>query len=317
MATPPIFSIIIPARDEEEAIPHCLNSLFSLTFPIDKYEVILIDNGSTDDTVDIAKKYPNLKILYKPNCNVGAVRNFGAKNSLGHYLVFIDADCVIHKDWLSNSYDLVSNEPETVFGGGAMLPFRPKWIEKYWLLGSEKNSILPSKLIGASIVIPRNVFFNVGGFDELLTSGEDSLLHENLNSKKYTIKITNKIDVIHLGNAKTVKEFIKRQVWHSENYASRISQSIKDPIFLLASLFMITGSALLINLLTLGLKTPSTITLMTLFLAAPMALSIKRIKRSNSKLKNIKNLPAIYLIDIIYLTGRSWGILKGLFNKLI
>ena len=96
----PLVSIIIPALNAENTIKDCLNSIKQLDYPDLKIEVIVVDNGSDDKTADIAMQF-GAKVLYKPDLNVGGLRNAGAKVSSGDILAFTDADCVVEKDWLS------------------------------------------------------------------------------------------------------------------------------------------------------------------------------------------------------------------------
>src|SRR5690554_7672009 len=86
ISSTPFCSIIIPALNEEKDIAACLTSLSKQTYPRDCYEIIIVDNGSTDLTKAIASKYAD-HVLEKANCNVGAVRNYGVEKSTGEILI--------------------------------------------------------------------------------------------------------------------------------------------------------------------------------------------------------------------------------------
>lgn len=84
-------SFIIPTYNSEDFIEDCLNSIFSQTYK--NYEIIVIDDCSTDETLNILKKYNNIKILSTPkNSRQGAARNIGLNNCTGDYVLFVDAD---------------------------------------------------------------------------------------------------------------------------------------------------------------------------------------------------------------------------------
>ncbi len=85
------FSIIIPNYNKEKYIGECLNSIKNQTLDKEKYEVIFIDDGSSDNSVEIASKY-NVKILHTNRALAGGARNAGIKEAKGEYLVFIDSD---------------------------------------------------------------------------------------------------------------------------------------------------------------------------------------------------------------------------------
>jgi len=95
-------SIIIPAYNEERFLGRCLQSIANVDYPGELTEVLLVDNGSTDRTVEIAHSY-NAKVLVDGTSNVSGLRNLGAQHAKGELLAFVDADCIVHEDWISGS----------------------------------------------------------------------------------------------------------------------------------------------------------------------------------------------------------------------
>src|ERR1700674_5334609 len=96
--TPCLFSIVIPVRNEEENIRRCLDSVRCLKFAPELFEVIVVDNGSTDRTKEVAsafKEFLPLQVLDRPDGYIAAVRNAGAAAARGRYLAFLDADCEV------------------------------------------------------------------------------------------------------------------------------------------------------------------------------------------------------------------------------
>jgi glycosyltransferase involved in cell wall biosynthesis len=303
----PYLSVIIPAYNEAIYIGRCLQSLKNQNCHQQIYEVIVVDNESTDSTPEIAQNY-NVKLLARQPGNVGRMRNLGAQHARGTILAFIDADCVVDPDWISRAIQLSTDYPTKVFGGGCLLPDNPTIVEKYWLLGDPETR-LPKDLIGASIVLQKEAFETIGGFDENVTSGEDTALSKAAAKSGLTVRITSDLSVVHLGNAKTFVEFARRQVWHGENYLRDIKLSFVDPTFylLLINLFfiMVTIGMIIASEVDL-IQTPC---LAVLFL--PVILSIKRIKRSK-KILNLRSLGLIYLLDFIYIQARSYSVAKSI-----
>ncbi|MDO4782335.1 MAG: glycosyltransferase family 2 protein [Capnocytophaga felis] len=88
------FSIIIPVYNVEKYLPECIESVLSQDFS--DYEVILVNDGSTDDSGKIcdeyAQKFPNIKVIHKENGGLSDARNFGIKEAKGDYLMFLDSD---------------------------------------------------------------------------------------------------------------------------------------------------------------------------------------------------------------------------------
>ncbi len=97
-------SIIIPVYNQEKYIEKCLNSILSNDFI--GYEIIAIDDASTDNSLKILEKYKNIKIIkHKKNKYIGITRNDGLKAAKGEYVAFIDPDDYISKDFLSKMYE--------------------------------------------------------------------------------------------------------------------------------------------------------------------------------------------------------------------
>lgn len=116
----PKFSIIVPVYNTEKYVKKCLDSIKSQT--LKDYEVIIVNDGSTDNSSDIISKYP-YKIINQDNQGLSMARNNGVKASSGDYLIFIDSDDYIEKDLLkeidkslSNNPDLVRYQIKEVFG---------------------------------------------------------------------------------------------------------------------------------------------------------------------------------------------------------
>ena len=117
MTDKPFCSVVIPAFNEEQNIEASLSSLVNQSYPRERYEIILVDNGSTDKTPEIASAYADL-ILRKPDGNVGAVRNFGIASASGAVIICTDADCVVNPDWIRAGVALMAENPNHAFGGG-------------------------------------------------------------------------------------------------------------------------------------------------------------------------------------------------------
>ena len=92
-------SIIIPVYNVEKFLDDCLKSIFSELCVNDCIEVIVINDGSTDKSLEICKKYEQLIIINKQNGGVSSARNLGIEKSSGEYVMFVDADDSLSKGW--------------------------------------------------------------------------------------------------------------------------------------------------------------------------------------------------------------------------
>lgn len=304
----PFVSIVLPVFNEERYLDSCLKRLTQVSYPKEKYEIITVDNGSVDNSFQIAKQYAD-QALVIPDVNVGAVRNFGVKHAKGEVLVFLDSDCLVPSNWLRQGTGLLFAEKKHVYGGNLNLREDPFWIEKFWLLDNNNNKASQHDLLGSCIFILKDAFLDAGGFDESVTSGEDSALSKRLVALGYKVIIDSRIGVVHLGNPTTVAEFVKRQIWHAENYVIAITESLKDKMFWLIIVYFIGVLGLIFSSVTAPERA---VFFVIAILCPPAILAAKRIVRSNFKPKSIVDLVSIFFIDNLYLIGRALGIMKGL-----
>lgn len=107
----PKFSIIIPVYNVEKYIKRCLDSVFNQTFK--DYEVIVINDGSTDSSMEKIKPY-KVKTISSEHVEVSEARNKGVKKATGKYLIFLDSDDFWEKDLLKKINESLSNDPDIV-----------------------------------------------------------------------------------------------------------------------------------------------------------------------------------------------------------
>ena len=178
----PLVSVVVPAFNAETTLRDCLDALVAQDFPKHEYELIVVDNLSTDTTWSIIQSYGSLiQGLQETGVQSSyAARNVGVLASRGQLIAFTDADCVPNRSWLRL---LVENftRPEVGCVAGEVLPFRSETaVEKF----SSQAGILRqrSTLIHryrpyaqtANLIIRRRVFEQIGLFNSTLKSGGDA-----------------------------------------------------------------------------------------------------------------------------------------------
>ena len=170
-------SVIIPAFNEEKILGNCLLSLKEQDFK--DFEIIVVDNNSTDKTPEIAKKFGAILVSEK-NQGVAFARNKGAKIAKGEILVFTDADTILPKNWLSRIKEECENDKNLVaFGGSCQFysgPISARLASKFLLkpfLFLDKFFSGGFNLMGCNMAIKKETFFKAGGFNEKLKLNED------------------------------------------------------------------------------------------------------------------------------------------------
>lgn len=169
-----MLSIVIPTYNEEEALPQTLNAVKSSIAHLDggfESEIIVVDNGSTDRTVEFAECF-GARVVKESIPSIGAARNKGASVSKGDIILFIDADVCISKYALKILIE--ETRSSGVELGGLRAIYRPKKLSSwlicaYWDWRRERDEV-PQ---GVAQFISRRLFFSVGGYDESLFMSED------------------------------------------------------------------------------------------------------------------------------------------------
>lgn len=211
------FSIIIPAKNEAACIGKCLDSIFQNNYPREKYEVFVMDNGSSDSTTQIAKARGAM--VYRiPLVNISSLRNYGAEKAGGKVLAFIDADCTVAKDWLQQAQKYINREDVACFGSPPSIPADPTWVQKTWFLVRRENETVTETpwLESMNMFIRKNLFQEVGGFNEALTTCEDVDISYRLSNYGRIISDLH-IKAVHYGEAKTLREFFQKERWRGKS----------------------------------------------------------------------------------------------------
>lgn len=169
-------------------IGRCVASLYAVDYPANRYEVIVVDNGSTDETARAAAR-AGARVVGEAEPNRCRARNLGARVARGRWLAFTDSDCVVDRGWLAAlaraeaegaegagptvmAGEIVSGEPTNAVE--AYIAER-RWIDNERFLAREPGRRLPPFAATANLAIRRDVFELVGGFDpEMSTAGEDA-----------------------------------------------------------------------------------------------------------------------------------------------
>lgn len=135
------FSIIVPIYNIENYLPKCIESIINQNF--NDYELILVDDGSTDNSKDICyiykENYKNIKYFYKKNGGLSDARNFGIDKSNGKYLIFLDGDDFLVDGSLIKMYEILNNDGVEMLGTGSNIYYEKKniYLEKEFIFDNE------------------------------------------------------------------------------------------------------------------------------------------------------------------------------------
>jgi glycosyltransferase involved in cell wall biosynthesis len=189
-------SVIIATRNRASLLAMALDGLGAQQFPTEDFEVVVVDNGSTDGTRDVvsarARSSMKVKYIFEPTLGVSVARNVGTRASAGPLVAFLDDDAIPEPDWLPRImavFDRVSPTPACV--GGRVEPIfegpPPEWVDGALLdfLSVVDHAPAPfflrdvlhgQKLVSANMALQKAALDRAGGFDPRLSRIGDSLL---------------------------------------------------------------------------------------------------------------------------------------------
>lgn len=181
--TATLISVVIPAYNEEQYLGRCLTALARQTYPADRFEVIVVNNNSTDATAEIARRY-GVRVIAEPRKGVAYARQAGFEAARGVIIASTDADTVVPPFWVARIAAYFRADPDlgAVYGpvhwpdGQQMERLLVRYPVTWGLWAS--NRVRRSLWWGSNFAVRREVFWEVGGFPVRwgAGSGEDTEL---------------------------------------------------------------------------------------------------------------------------------------------
>jgi glycosyltransferase involved in cell wall biosynthesis len=241
-------SVVIPVRNSEKTLDRCLDSIFSCNYPPNQFEVIVVDHESTDDSAKIAGSYP-VTVIRKRGGTISSVRNFGAAMAKGKYIACIDSDCLIAEDWLAEASAVFEGSKVGVAGSGYLAPESASWVEKAWLYERKQGAFVTDFLPGGNMMIRRDVFCEINGFNDDLATGEDSDLCLRVSRRGYQVVNSARIRCVHLGNSKTIRQFARKEFWYGQDMVKDLRVVCFDRTFFVTLAYIALANMTLSGLL--------------------------------------------------------------------
>jgi len=321
------YSVIIPAMNGEKTIDRCIKAILNSKFN-EKFELIVVDDASQDNTVNIAKKF-GAKVIKNSKCGgPSKARNVGARYAKGKIIVFVDSDVLIFQDTLQKIDRFFNKEKDYVAISCNFDPecemtdpiSRYKHLYMGYILGYNTYLNQPKFISWAftsTFAIKKDVFECIGGFNEKVRVEEDYLLGWELVAKGYKIALEKQILIKHL-HKYTFSCFIKEEFRRSQTLSVIKLTTLffrKNPLKKRVSEHIVY-SILLFPFLTSGLFLSYT---NLLFFIIPLIMfylinfSFLRFCKKKLGIKFMLQAASIIPLDcLIFIVGIVFGILKFL-----
>ncbi len=221
----PFFSVVIPAWNEQELIGDCLRSVFLQTVPKSSYEVIVVENNSSDKTIQVAEKH-GARVIREPEQGIVYARIRGVNEAKAEIIVFTDADSIVPPFWLERIAEAYKGKNVVAVGG--TIDFEPKvrttpitqWIMNF--IG-QALKVMP----GPNLSFRKSAYEKCGGFSHKTNLGEDLLISMNLKGVGKVVII--KDNFVITSSRRFFVKFFSYSVRASINFFSIVY--FRHPIF--------------------------------------------------------------------------------------
>ena len=326
-------SIVVPVKNCADKIKSLLDSLMKIDYIKKKFEVIVVDGNSTDDTREIVSQYPVI-LLTEERKGLNAARNTGLEHSKGEIIAFTDGDCVVPKNWLIK---IVENFQDKNVGcvGGSASRYYDDFLSQY-----SDESIMPvlrrfkkKKILnkvkpplqypaGCNMAVRREVFNRVGVFDESIEFGfdEDELV-ERICRAEYKMVLDPEVSIAHKHRS-SIMELLRQTFRYGRGIGIVLKNKGLESVFskwvLLSISGLIAWTLIMVSLASLAILMPSfvSIALLAAFLLVPPAgLSLFYAYRIRFKSRKLSELVEYPLIDIarsaVFVVGSLYQILRS------
>ena len=315
------YSIVIPAYNAGQILSDTLSALQDQSVPSEDYEVIVVDDGSTDETPSVARR-AGTECITQQNRGPAAARNSGGRAARGEFVLFTDADCVPERDWIrqmtlpfrnqeaagvKGAYSTRQTEPAARFA-------QAEFEDRYDLL--EKFPAI-DMVDTYSAAFRRNALVGIGLFDESfpVASNEDTELSYRLCAAGCRLEFNRKAVVYHRHPdtfSKYLRLKFKRAYWRMVVYRRYPGKSFRDTYTPVVVKLQTVAAVLALSTLFFAILFPKLFLLEALILAGILASSIP------FAVKTFKKDPIVGLLSPLVVLGRAFvfalGSLFGLFH---
>jgi glycosyltransferase involved in cell wall biosynthesis len=202
MSIQPGVTVIVPVWNARSSIGPLIESLLATDYPPECREILIIDNGSTDDTREVVHRFPVTLLVEDGSRSSYAARNLGVKNARHKFLAFTDADCTVTRDWIREGVRTLQETPADLAGGRIrfVTSSPPQAAEVFDAIAHMRNESLIAEgrgAVTANLFVRASVFTACGPFPNEVKSGSDLAWTREAARKGHTLIFAPDAVVLH------------------------------------------------------------------------------------------------------------------------
>ena len=220
-------AIIIPVRDDAARLRLCLDAI-ATNGDAERRRIVVADNGSADGSAHVAASY-GATVLALPRYRVGELRNIAAAATSSPLIAFVDADHLIDPGWVRTALKLFDDHQVTAAGAPYSPALSANWVARaYDRFRPELHTVEPAEWLGSgNMIVRREAFEQVGGFDTSLESCEDVDLCNRLRAAGYRLVADPQLRSVHLGDPATLRALFLGELWRGRD---NIKVTLRGPL---------------------------------------------------------------------------------------
>ena len=312
----PSISAIVPIYNKLAFLRASLDSIVAAADRHGGVELVFVDHHSTDGSWELLAEYASVaSVLRLKGGTISTVRNHGVRQSHGPILAFIDCDCIVPVSHFMEIEAVFTTTTAVGIGREYDIPASPHWTERTWYGLHAVQEDNECRFINAgNFAVRREAFQAVNGFDETLTVAEDTDICARLRMNGGRLLETRRLNVVHLGNPKSVRDFFHKQVWHGMSIlgggrAMRRNKATLMVIAFAAAMFIAVAS-LLLPWSSLGTRAGAAIVMLVAIPVVTVAYRARETRRFPDPVRAI----ALYFV---FYVARVTALFKALRSNMV
>lgn len=189
----PLVSVVTPVLNAEDHIEAFLYALHAQTYPIERYEILVVDNGSTDSTPELVENFQGVTLLKRTDLQTPyAARNTGLNAANGDILALLDVNCTPKKEWIERGVECLSQQHVDLAGGQVSFTFSREetlgeWYDSLLFVDMEDLIKRGNSCAAGNLFFKRKVWEEVGAFPESERSGMDLYWTKKATNQGFTL----------------------------------------------------------------------------------------------------------------------------------